>query len=293
MEQTTATSASAQDPADQAEVNARRWRESDLVKPYAGSELRPVEEVLLERLREQLGGRLLEVGCGAGRVTGHLLALGADVVAIDISPAMVAATAARHPGARVLEGDLRRLQEVPGAPFDAVLALYNVIDVVDDAGRREVLASAARLLAPGGLLVFSTHNLAYAPRIRSPFSVRTSRAKTMVGDIVRMPRRARNRSRLRPLEQHGPGYAVLVDEAHEYTLLHYYIGRDEQERQLRDLGLELLECRDLDGREVPPGAAVDDCSELHFVARPLAPRDGAEDGGLYEAADRGASGEGG
>lgn len=255
------------DLTDATGVNARRWRESDLVKPYTGSELRPVEAVLLQRWAEDLSGSVLEVGCGAGRVTGHLLARAGSVLAIDISPAMVAHTRAAYPAAEVIEGDLRSLGDVPGAPFGAVLALYNVIDVVGEEERRAVLAEIGRILAPGGLLILSTHNLAYAPRIRSPLRVRTSRAKTMVGDILRMPRRVRNRRRLLPLQERHGDHAMLVDEAHEYTLVHYYIGRDAQERQLRELGFELLECRDLQGEPVGPGEQAPACSELHYVAR--------------------------
>ncbi|MBV8952614.1 MAG: hypothetical protein JO179_00660, partial [Solirubrobacterales bacterium] len=50
-------------------------------------------------------------------------------------------------------------------------------------------------------------------------------------------------------------------------LLHYYIGRDEQARQLEQLGYELVECLDLEGVPVPPGARSQS-TELHYVARP-------------------------
>jgi len=61
---------------------------------------------------------------------------------------------------------------------------------------------------------------------------------------------------------------VLNDEAHEYGLLHYYIGRDAQERQLRAAGLELIECLDPDGGPVPGGR--DGAGPwLHYVARRL------------------------
>ena len=44
----------------------------------------------------------------------------------------------------------------------------------------------------------------------------------------------------------GPDYAIVNDSAHHYSILHYYISRDDQERQLAEHGFELIECLDLD-----------------------------------------------
>jgi hypothetical protein len=59
---------------------------------------------------------------------------------------------------------------------------------------------------------------------------------------------------------------VLNDEAHEYGLLHYYIRRDDQQRQLEALGLALIECLELDGAAVPAGRDGTG-SSLYYVAR--------------------------
>ena len=88
----------------------------------------------------------------------------------------------------------------------------------------------------------------------------------LASDLARLPRRWRNRRRLAKLEHRGADHAILNDSAHDYALLHYYISRDDQERQLRDLDLELLECLDLAGQVVPAGRAGDGPS-LHYVAR--------------------------
>jgi hypothetical protein len=68
------------------------------------------------------------------------------------------------------------------------------------------------------------------------------------------------------MQRTAPDHAILVDEAHDYTLLHYYISRDAQERQLAEAGFELLECLDIDGRPVPPGTDAEGSSELQYVA---------------------------
>jgi hypothetical protein len=82
---------------------------------------------------------------------------------------------------------------------------------------------------------------------------------------------ARNRRRLAPLEERHPEYAILNDFPHDYSLLHYYIRRDAQERQLQELGYELIECLDGRGDVVETGGhAPSDhhMDNLHYIARP-------------------------
>jgi hypothetical protein len=69
------------------------------------------------------------------------------------------------------------------------------------------------------------------------------------------------------LQTRGPDYAIINDTAHDYALLHYYIRRDDQARQLAETGYELLECLDADGCPVGPGVPHPD-PWLHYVARP-------------------------
>lgn len=85
--------------------------------PAAGIELR-----LIERFVPVRGRRVLEVGCGDGRLTLQLARRAASVVAIDpdraaIADAQVAATAERLRNVRFMVGSGERV--LPnGAPFD-------------------------------------------------------------------------------------------------------------------------------------------------------------------------------
>ena len=85
--------------------------------------------------------------------------------------------------------------------------------------------------------------------------------------IRSLPRRLRNRRRLRRLQRDEEGYAIVNDEAHDFSVLHYYISRDAQGRQFMEQGFELMECLDLDGRQVRVGVTAARCPELHYVAR--------------------------
>ncbi|HVV83602.1 MAG TPA: class I SAM-dependent methyltransferase [Kofleriaceae bacterium] len=80
------------------------------------------------------GGRILELGCGSGRVTVPLARAGHQVTALDHEPAMLAALEERRRrlpaavAARIepVQGDLRTF--ALGRRFDLVLAAFNVVE---------------------------------------------------------------------------------------------------------------------------------------------------------------------
>jgi SAM-dependent methyltransferase len=250
--------------AAQAELNRRLWSAGRFLETYDNPYLLPAESLILARYREALTGRVLDLGCGAGRILGYLVLLGADAHGVDISPQMVDHCRRRFPGTDVRVGDLADLKATVDGPFDAVLMFDNLIDVLDDAQRRRVLADLRALLAPGGLLVFSSHNLdqrdqlAHTPssRVKEAALAAARRSPAAWVRAARgFPAGRRNRRRLGPLQYRDRDHAVVNDDVHNYALLHYYIGRVAQERQLADVGLALIEVLEDDGAAVPAGEA--------------------------------------
>lgn len=101
---------------------------------------------VLALLDPQPGERIIDLGCGDGVLTAELVAAGAEVVALDASPEMVAGARARGLDASVADGQAFDV----GTGFDAVFsnaALHWMPDM--DA----VLACVARALRPGGRFV--------------------------------------------------------------------------------------------------------------------------------------------
>jgi SAM-dependent methyltransferase len=252
-------------------LNAEPWARGEFVDLYANRRLRAAEAVLIDRYRKELGGRVLELGCGAGRLTGHLAEVAREVHGVDLSPAMIAYCQQTYPRATFSVGDLRDLSGFETGAYAVVAAPFNVLDVLGDGERREVLGDIRRLLAVGGLLIMSSHNRGYAVRrtskMRLWIRLLVGSPRRPAASIRNLPRRFSNRRRLGPLQRDEQSYAVLNDEAHDFSVLHYYIWRDAQERQLSDIGFEFLDCLDLDGRSVERGGAAAHCPELHYVAR--------------------------
>ena len=100
--------------------------------------------------------RILDAGCGPGRVAGRLHGLGHRIVGVDIDPALIAAAEEDHPGPQWVIGDLSDLDSwsdrvEPG--FDVVVSAGNVMTFIEPAGRRVALSTLAGLLAHDGRLV--------------------------------------------------------------------------------------------------------------------------------------------
>jgi SAM-dependent methyltransferase len=239
------------------------------VAAYATRILRPVEVVILARYRDELGGRVLELGCGAGRLTGFLAEIATQVYGIDLSEQMVAYCRARYPSITFAVGDLRDVGLLEPGSRDAVVAGFNILDVLDDDDRASVLDGIHSTLVPGGMLVMSSHNRAVADRLGDALRLRGQRPREVLANLLRQPRWRRNRRRLIAFERDAPTYAIRNDVGHGYAVLHYYTTRDAQQAQLEAHGFELLACLDLEGRAIEAGDPASTSSELHYVARRL------------------------
>ncbi len=118
----------------------------------------PFERWLLDRVVEQAAGQpVVDVGCGPGHVTEYLANGGADVVGLDISPAMVSEARRRFPGRKFEVGDLRRLTGPAMAPtWAVVLGWYSLIHLAASE-LPDAIAGLVRPLCPGGWLVLGLH----------------------------------------------------------------------------------------------------------------------------------------
>ena len=113
---------------------------------------------LWAELAREASGPVLELGAGTGRVALALAAAGIEVTALDRSPVLLEALAARA-SARGLEvstvcGDAR---EVPGEDrFALVLAPMQFAHLLEGAaGRRRLFERCAAVLRPGGALALA------------------------------------------------------------------------------------------------------------------------------------------
>lgn len=105
--------------------------------------------------------RVLDYGCGYGRLTAELTALGyAEVHGVDPSRAMIERGRRAHPGLRSRLAHqtaipLPRADGYADGSYDAALLFVVLNCVPDDADQRAIVRELARLVRPGGVLYVS------------------------------------------------------------------------------------------------------------------------------------------
>lgn len=119
-------------------------------EPEAGVDLAMLDH-FVALLRGGSRPRVLDGGCGTGRMSRRLAEQGCEVVGVDVSAGMLAMARRDGPGNPVHRAGLTALPFAE-ASFDGVLLWYSLIHVPD----RELplaLGEAARVLRPGGLVL--------------------------------------------------------------------------------------------------------------------------------------------
>jgi SAM-dependent methyltransferase len=99
------------------------------------------------------GARILDAGCGPGRLGGYLAQAGHDVVGVDVDPALIEAAEQDYPGPRWVVGDLAEL-DLPARgiaePFDVIVSAGNVMAFLAPSTRVQVLTRLRAHVADDG-----------------------------------------------------------------------------------------------------------------------------------------------
>lgn len=113
----------------------------------------PWDRAMLGTFAELVGktGPVGDLGCGPGRLTGHLASLGLDVFGVDLSPGMVSVARRAYPELRFEVGSMNALALEDGS-LAGVLAWYSLIHTPPEQ-LPGLVAELARVLAPGGRLL--------------------------------------------------------------------------------------------------------------------------------------------
>jgi SAM-dependent methyltransferase len=114
--------------------------------------------------------RLLDVGCGIGRIAGPLHARGYAVTGLDINTDALCSAARQAPGPHYVALDQRHVDRLRWT-FDGALVLWNSLGFVGRGADLETIAGLAAVLRPGGIIVFDLYHPDWLRRNERPGAV--------------------------------------------------------------------------------------------------------------------------
>ncbi len=140
-------------------INLSVYRKPEVVACFTSLDsLTPCEKLLFDTYLKR-GSALLDLGVGGGRTTPYLASIASDYVGVDYSEEMVCACRAKYPNLKFELADAADLSLFADNSFDGIIFSYNGIDnLAPDNNRQTCLRECHRILKPGGVLIFSSHN---------------------------------------------------------------------------------------------------------------------------------------
>ena len=103
-----------------------------------------------------VGARVLDAGCGTGRVMIRLAELGYDCVGVDLDPSMLAVARKHAPELPWFQVDLTEFEPARlgiAAGFDLVIAAGNIFPLLAPGTEATVVERLSAALRPGGLMI--------------------------------------------------------------------------------------------------------------------------------------------
>jgi ubiquinone/menaquinone biosynthesis C-methylase UbiE len=232
-------------------VNKKTYARAEVVNWYANLDfIHKPEQILLEKLLPQIKDKkILDIGIGGGRTTKYLLEISKDYTGIDYTPSCVEAVKAKYQDANIICCNARDLKIFGDNTFDFVLFSFNSMDYIIHEERIRALTEIHRVLKPGCFYMFSTHNRDYEFFNKLPWQekprLNMSYLKSCLYTLYYLPKHLK----MKRHEIYTDEYAIINDNAHEYSLLAYYISIEKQIKQLANIGFSDIEAYDMEGRQ--------------------------------------------
>lgn len=231
--------------------NHLTYLKKDVVKFYAkANSLQKPEQAIFNLLEPQFKNmRMLDIGVGGGRTTEHFADKVKDYKAIDYSPEMISACQKKFKGQILPESffvaDARDLSRFANGSFDFILFSFNGLDYTNHPDRAKAFNMIKRILAPGGYLCFSSHNLQSVDdmlKIKFRFN------------LLALAKRILDQKKLLELNKNKnyktADFEMINDGIHDFGLETYYVKPGHQIKVLQELGFNEIKVFGTEGKEL-------------------------------------------
>jgi SAM-dependent methyltransferase len=248
--------------------NQPAYEHPRIVQQYTLSHLQNAEALALIHLADDFKGKtVLDIGCGAGRTSFFLIQLTDHYTGLDYSQSMVAACQRRFPGKRFEHGDVRDLSRFTDGSFASIVFSFNGIDSIDHTDRLKALAEIRRVLRPGGLFLFSSHNRNCSDKNDEPVLQTCLNPWRLYANYATWQRQRKNRRSRKLLEIHTDEYEIINDPAIDYSMLHYYISAESQIQQMSNNGFTVTHAWDSEGNALCLKKPVAKTTWIYYACR--------------------------
>lgn len=227
------------------------------------------EQVILEIIKPKLKGiKMLDIGVGCGRTTAIFSNLVDEYVGIDYARAMIQQCKKKFHKAKnvtLMIADATSIKEFYSNNFDLILVSGAALDYMDHYSRTLAIREIRRVLKPGGILIFSSHNLDHIDNL---YSIKFNK------NIIKFLKKA-VRASLMPL-LNGPlrrfknkNWVIIRDGNLRFRLITYYPRITYQIKQLKKYNLHVIKIFSaLSGIEISK-SNIQNCDEqlVYFLCK--------------------------
>lgn len=230
-------------------INRTTWKYPETIRHYSKIEgyTDIGEKTAIDTILDEVRGKpILDLGIGAGRTIPILRSISKDYTGIDYTPELIRAAQEKYPDMKddLILGDARDLSSLSRNHYKLVMFSFNGIDSVNHHDRLQILKEVYRVLAPGGIFLFSSHNK-NGPGARETFSLGVSKtlnpvkfAKSLWQTVNTATQTITNYLNNSKLFVRDPRYSIKNAAVHSHGLLIYYTDLESQVEQLQETGFE-------------------------------------------------------
>lgn len=248
-------------------LNRNFYERQNIVAEYTFTEntlVWPEEEVIFEQYQQHIQDKsVLDVGCGGGRTAISLRKFTSNYIGIDFSAKMIESCQAKHPELQFFHCDASDMSQFGNESFDFIIFSFNGIDCMSHEKRITALQEIYRVLKPGGVFTFSSHNL-------DDKKIVTGFDRYDIKSPKSLYRNARNiisYFKVRKYQVFTNTYKVLSDPLAGFGHLTYYIRTKDQIKQLETVGFKDVKILNREAKFITVDELDRDSHWFHYVCQ--------------------------